>query len=314
MAFGVIAASLTLLLVGRALSGLMAGSQPIAQAAISDLSTPETKALNMSLITFVICIGLVLGPLMGGIFSDPRIFGGFGFQTPFFIAAGISLITMIWILLSFQETYLPKGKKALSFFQPLRILIDAFFHKEVRFLVSIFLLMQVGFGLYFQTILIQIKELYGYSSFLLGSFNGFMGLAFALGTLFVIPLALKKWKVLTLAIFCLTLTGVIQIWAGANDNQILTWILAFPLSMSDIIAYTMMMTIFSNAGNKDQQGWVMGIFGATVAISFALVGASTNLLSLIGTHQLIILGGVLGILSGLGMVWYQRAKGVPPPA
>ena len=167
MAIGVIEASLTLLLAGRALSGLMAGSQPIAQAAISDLSTPETKALNMSLITFVICIGLVLGPLMGGVFSDPKVAHGFGFETPFFIAGGISIIAVIWILLSFRETYIAKEKKPLSFFRPIQVFIDAFHHKKVRFLVIIFILMQVGFGLYFQTILIQIKELYNYSSFLL---------------------------------------------------------------------------------------------------------------------------------------------------
>lgn len=314
MAVGVIESSLIFLLIGRSLSGLMAGSQPIAQAAISDLSTPETKALNMSLITFVICIGLVLGPLMGGIFSDPTIAHGFGFETPFFIAAGISLIAVLWILLSFRETYTPKVKTSLNLFRPVQVFIDAFHHKDVRFLVMIFILMQVGFGLYFQTILIQIKELYGYSSFLLGTFNGFMGFAFALGTLIVIPLALKKWKVSTMAIFCLTFTGIAQIWGGANNNETLAWILAFPISMSDIIAYTMMMTIFSNAGDANSQGWVMGIFGATVAISFALVGFSTNLLPYIGTHFLIVIGGFLGILSGLGMLWYQRAKEAHPPA
>lgn len=308
MAGGVLGASLTLLLVGRGLSGLMAGSQPIAQAAISDLSTQETKALNMSLITFVICIGLVLGPLMGGIFSDPLLFAGFGFETPFFIAAALALIACVWTLLKFKETYKPKEKKPLSFMRPLIVFVEAFVDKEVRYLVVIFILMQVGFGLYFQTILIQIKSLYGYTSFLLGSFNGFMGLSFALGTLIVIPLALKKWRVGTLATFCLTFTGLVQIWGGLNTHEALTWILAFPISMSDIIAYAMMMTIFSNAGTTDNQGWVMGIFGATVAISFALVGASTNLLPYVGTQGLIAIGGVLGILSGLGMMIYLKVR------
>ncbi len=62
------------------------------------------------------------------------------------------------------------------------------------------------------------------------------------------------------------------------------------------------------------QGWVMGIFGATVAISFALVGASTNLLDILGTNLLIAIGGFFRILSGLGMVWYQRARGAQPLA
>lgn len=48
--------------------------------------------------------------------------------------------------------------------------------------------------------------------------------------------------------FCLTFTGLVQISGGANRNEALAWILAFPIGVSDIIAYTMMMTIFSNAG------------------------------------------------------------------
>ena len=68
------------------------------------------------------------------------------------------------------------------------------------------------------------------------------------------------------------------------------------------------MTTFSDAATKEEQGWVMGIFGATVAISFALVGLSTNLLQTIGTHGLIIGGGVLLILSGVGLALYQRVK------
>ncbi|MCB1110896.1 MAG: MFS transporter, partial [Chlamydiia bacterium] len=167
---------------------------------------------------------------------------------------------------------------------------------------------QVGFGLYFQTILIQIKELYHYSSLYLGLFNGFMGLSFALGTLFFIPLALKRWKVAPIAIISLILTGIFQLWGGANPNETLAWILAFPISLFDISAYAMLMTIFSNAGTKEEQGWVMGIFGATVAISFALVGLSTNLLDLLGTKLLIMGGGMLLILSGLILVWYQGAK------
>ncbi|WP_316358669.1 MFS transporter [Candidatus Neptunichlamydia sp. REUL1] len=140
MGFGVIASSLSILLIGHALSGLMTGSQPIAQAAISDLSTSETKALNMSMITFVICIGLVLGPLLGGIFSDPNLFAGFGFDTPFFIAAALYGIAALWILISFKKTFVPTKKKPLSLFHPIEVFIDAFRHREVRALVIIFLL------------------------------------------------------------------------------------------------------------------------------------------------------------------------------
>ncbi|WP_316358671.1 hypothetical protein [Candidatus Neptunichlamydia sp. REUL1] len=135
-----------------------------------------------------------------------------------------------------------------------------------------------------------------------------MGLYFAFETLVISPLALKKWNVSRIAILALILTGGFQLWGGANQYEALSWILAFPISLFDIIAYPMLMTTFSNAATKEEQSWVMGIFGATVAISFALIGLSTNLLETIGTQGLIIGGGVLLILSGVGMARYQRAK------
>ena len=77
-----------------------------------------------------------------------------------------------------------------------------------------------------------------------------------------------------MAIGALILTGGFQLWGEANQYEVLSWILAFPIALFDIIAYAMLMTTFSNAATKEEQGWVMGIFGATVAISFALVNLS----------------------------------------
>ena len=58
--------------------------------------------------------------------------------------------------------------------------------------------------------------------------------------------------------------------------------------------------------DKNSQGWVMGIFGATVAISFAIAGAATNLLTLLTPRHIIIIGGILMLLSGLGMFWLHK--------
>ena len=94
MAFGVVFSSIALLMIGRALSGLMAGSQPIAQAAIADCSTEETKAFNMSIMTLALSVGIVVGPLLGGVLSDSDITRLFNFATPFFVAAVFALIAL----------------------------------------------------------------------------------------------------------------------------------------------------------------------------------------------------------------------------
>ena len=83
LGFGVTTDSLVILLIGRALSGLFAGSQPTAQAAIADLSAPEERKRNMSIMSFVISIGIILGPIIGGFFADQNLLVFLTFQPPF---------------------------------------------------------------------------------------------------------------------------------------------------------------------------------------------------------------------------------------
>lgn len=306
MAMSVVFGSVTLLMLGRALSGLMAGSQPIAQAAISDISTPETKALNMSIMTLALSFAIVTGPLIGGVFSDSQLSPYFTFSTPFFIAAVLAFVSFAWILFGFKETYQSQQSKPINFLRPITIFKEAFEHKAVRLLSCVFLLMQLGFSLYFQFILVLLKNNYNYANWQLGVFNGFIGFSFAFSLLIGIRLMLAVMKVNQVAIVGLFIVGVCQILTSFFDQQYAIWFIAFPLSAFDMIAYTAILTAFSNAVDKSAQGWVMGISGAIMAVSWAITGLCANLIPLVGADGLIFGGGVLLILSAACMWVFNR--------
>lgn len=308
MALGVGFSSIALLMLGRALSGLMAGSQPIAQAAISDVSTLETKAKNMSIIALSYSIGSILGPLLGGVTSDSGIISWFNFATPFFVAAILAFIAFVWILISFKETYVVEIKKSISVFRPVCIFIEAFEHTSVRILAIVFLLMQIGFSLYFQFIVVQMKLAHNYSNWQLGAIQGMIGLGFAIGLLIGMPLGLKYWKVITLAVITGLLTGLGQLFAAINSIAELQWLLAIFVATFDIMLFTAMLTLFSNAVEKNAQGWVMGIANAVMALSWAVTGLSSNLLDLLGTRGLIFIGGVCLIMGSLLLQKSYREK------
>ncbi|AML48313.1 hypothetical protein AYM02_02945 [Coxiella burnetii] len=69
-AFAVGIHSLTFLILGRVIAGFTAGSQPIAQAAIVDVSSEAHKARNIGLILLAISLGFIIGPIIGGVLSD----------------------------------------------------------------------------------------------------------------------------------------------------------------------------------------------------------------------------------------------------
>jgi len=89
VAIGVASANLPLVLAGRFVSGLCEGNMAIAQSIASDISTPANKVRNFGLITVAINVGWIVGPLMGGFFSDPSIHPSFNVSWPFFFAAGM---------------------------------------------------------------------------------------------------------------------------------------------------------------------------------------------------------------------------------
>ncbi|MCL9685839.1 MFS transporter [Legionella maioricensis] len=299
MGFGVAFSSLTILLIGRALSGLMAGSQPIAQASIADLSTPETKPLNMSLISMSFSVGSVLGPLLGGVMSDSQLLPWFTYTTPFFMAALLALLASIWIGFGYKDTTLALSHKKISILRPVQIFIEAFQHKSVRILALVFLLMQMGFSLYFQFIIVYMKNAYEYTNWQLGAVQGMIGLGFAIGILAGMPLCVRRFKVSSIAVVTLLLTGLGQLLVYVLPLSLLQWPLAIIIATCDIMAFSCLLTLFSNAVDEKSQGWVMGISGSVMAFAWMITGLGSNLLSLISSAGLIALGGMLLIISAV---------------
>lgn len=74
-----------------------------------------------------------------------------------------------------------------------------------------------------------------------------------------------------------------------------------------MIAYTVLLTAFFYAVDKNAQGWVMGISGAIMGLSWSTTGLSANTLPLLGVNGLIFIGGLSLLASGL-LMWFFVSK------
>ncbi len=310
MGLGMTVSSLFLLLLGRALSGLFAGSQPIVQASIIDQSSTQDKAFNMSLIGLTLSIGLIFGPILGGVFSDPGIAKDFGFSTPFYLATILSGICVLWIALCFRETFDLVKKKSFSILEPFLLFIAAYKNTRLRFLSAIFLLMQIGFSLYFTLCLIYLKKAYSYSNWELGAFNGWIGVCFTFGMFFVARRVTKRYAPESISIIAIAITAVGQLLFAFPLSELWVWALTLPIAASDMLAYTTMLASFSNTADKRSQGWVMGIAVAVMSIAWVISGFGSNLLNVITSNQIISIGGALLAISALMMLFYTRYYGL----
>lgn len=93
-----LAGSLLMLFIARALDGLTGGDISIAQAIITDISSPETRSKYFGILGSAFGLGSVIGPGVGGLLST------FGTTVPFFTAAGLSLTGALLSAVFLKET------------------------------------------------------------------------------------------------------------------------------------------------------------------------------------------------------------------
>jgi MFS transporter, DHA1 family, tetracycline resistance protein len=308
MALGAILPSLWLLLAGRGLSGLMAGCQGIAQAAIVDVSGPADKARNMSVMSIAFSAGVIVGPVLGGVASDATIAPWFGYGTPFVAVGLLALGCGVWTAATYRDPVAASGAARVDVLLPLRIIVEAARHRAVAFLSTVFFLMQVGYGLYLQTVMQLLQSRFHYTSHELGLFSGMIGACFVIGLMVVVRLMLRVWGVIDIARAGLLIAGAAQIGASLAPGVWPQWVLGAFVGCFDMVAYTMMYTAFSDAVPEARQGWALGVAGSVMAVAWVVTGALNNALPVFGEAGLMMAGGVSFVVSFGLMSAYGRGR------
>jgi MFS transporter, DHA1 family, tetracycline resistance protein len=102
--------SVVWLFLARALSGIATANLGTASAYIADVTKPEDRARGMGLIGMAFGLGFILGPAIGGGLSAIELQGRTG-AVPCFVAAGLSIVNLIWTFARLRES-LPPEKRA----------------------------------------------------------------------------------------------------------------------------------------------------------------------------------------------------------
>ncbi|MDF1759240.1 MAG: MFS transporter [Coxiellaceae bacterium] len=262
--------SLSLLILGRIIAGFTAGSQPIAQAAIVDVSTEEHKARNISLILLAVSVGFVIGPIFGGLLTAKNLVSWFNFSTPLYFAGLISLANAVILWFSFDETFHREGKVRIKLHHAIQVFISAFQHKRIRYLSFVLLVFILGWSNYFSFISMFMFDRYAYNETWTSWFLADMALGFAVGC-YLVDAATRllglKW---TVSVGLILAAGCMAVITWTHDIT-LSWIMNFFVGVTVANAYSTLLTIFSNRVSSDEQGWVMGVTGSIMALAFAIV-------------------------------------------
>ena len=100
------ASALWVLLVGRAIAGIMGATYATASAYIADVSPPAERARRFGFIGAVFGLGFVMGPALGGLVGEWHVRG------PFMLAAVLAAANGLLAYFYFSET-LPVASRRL---------------------------------------------------------------------------------------------------------------------------------------------------------------------------------------------------------
>jgi MFS family permease len=98
--------ALWMVFAGRILDGVTAGNLSLAQAYISDHTTPENRAKAFGVIGVAFGLGFMFGPAIGGVLSE------YGMHVPFLAAASLSLLSIFCTATLLKNEVPAQGKPA----------------------------------------------------------------------------------------------------------------------------------------------------------------------------------------------------------
>ncbi len=297
---------LSLLIIGRLVSGFFSGSQPIAQAVIADVSTKENKVHNMSMIIFATCIGYIIGPVMGGYVADANIVSWFEFSTPFYLAGIMALLNALLLVFTLKETFVPKLNIKPKLVKGLIIFFDAFKDKKLRLLSIVLFALESAWSIFFVYEPVYLFMTYHYNNVEIAHYMSYMGVIFAVALTLGLRVShyyLSLERIVKLFMISMIVALIMMIFF---TSEVSFWFLSIPVGIAGSVAYSVLLTIYSNSVSADRQGWVMGISGAISAAAFGVSAALTPLMSAISPELPFIVAAIVAGICVAGMIIHKQ--------
>ncbi|MGJ3495437.1 Metal-tetracycline/H(+) antiporter [Piscirickettsia salmonis] len=268
--------SMTLLFISNAINSIASASQPIAQAALTDISTGRMKAYLMGLSASSMTAAMSFGPALGSYLIKDS------FDATFWYSALFTVINIILVYLTFSsEKKRIKAAKTPSLLSSFK----AYSPLAVTMLILVFLC-QLAWSSYYQNINYTVISIWhlSISSNLYQQLMLIIGLSMILSLLVLYPVIIRAITVMQCLKLCLIIATLSMLAISLTYEIWLYKIILIPLSSSIAMTYPCYMSILSNALTKRHQGSGIALAGGLMGISWTLSGSFSGLIANINLH------------------------------
>ncbi|MBU2566737.1 MFS transporter [Patescibacteria group bacterium] len=292
-AVGIIIGNIYILFLSRIIDGVTGGNISIVNSAIADISDVENKTKNFGLIGMAFGLGFIFGPFIGGVLSDSNIISWFNLATPFWTAALLVFINIMFIIFSFKESIVQKVHKPIHFLSSIIDIRKIISLKSLNiFFLTIFLI-NFGWSFFTQFFQIFLYDKFSFTSTQIGYLFAYMGLWIAISQGVLIRPISKKFKsekILKIVILLTSLT--LLTFIIPSQNYILYLIIPI-LAISFGFINPNFSTIISNSTTPTAQGEILGLRQSVVSLSQAIPPILAGISLSISTSMPIIISSAV---------------------
>lgn len=293
--FGVLTASLVLLLISRVVAGFAGGNFSIAQAVIADVSEPKDRAKNFGMMGAAFGLGFIVGPLLGGWLA-----GAFhSASAPFWFAGVLGIVNMLLIFILLPETHLNRrAEKNFTLLKGFQNIRSAFKDVDAKPVYWTSFLYMCGFSFFTSFISVLLLKKFGLTAAGIGTFFGAVGVWMIITQVVFIRLFANKFtekKILRVTILMMAATVLSYPFL---PSAAWAYVVMPFMAISQGLTMAYLGALISKSVSAEKQGAAMGINASLQALSSGIVPLIAGIGSgVIGITSPFIAGAILVIVA-----------------
>ena len=256
--------SLAMIFAAIILDGITGGNLATAQAYIADITEPSQRARGLGLVGVAIGLGLMAGPVFGGLLSY------FDLRLPAFTAALIALCNITFGFFVLKES-LPLSHRtshlSLHTFNPLKQLVDSFRLVNIRALLVVLFTLNLAFSGLQTNFPLFAHARFNWDATRVGFFFAFVGVCAVFTQGFLIGklqprLGEGRLTLIGLTLMAASLTGVAIAW-----SEWMLYPLVGSMAVGSGLSIPSVTSLISQRVADDQQGKIMGDTQAVISLN-----------------------------------------------
>jgi DHA1 family tetracycline resistance protein-like MFS transporter len=296
--------SLLILFVARIIVGATTGSLAIAQAAIADISSGAEKAKNIGIIAVAMTIGLVAGPLLGGVFSDPTLVSWFNNTTPFYVGIFLVLINIV-VLLKMLKNDSVNASREFTFFHDLCHLFKL---PKLRSILIVFFVFELGWSLYYSSIALLLSQQFHFSNKMIGIFSSYIGFILSIFLFLGVRIVVRKIPLRLIIMPSLLVAAIVLGIGFLFNSMLLQWGIVVLIALPVALCYSILITLASDQLPSYEQGLLMGVTDSLLSLAFAITGLLSGILAVNNAVLPELVAGLFFMMATLIFYMINRGK------